>query len=79
MVSRILIINFLNVFIDLDECKIVPYFNVTRAGCSQICTNTDGSFQCSCRQGYILSKDHKTCEGKDINKVFFSTLSPEFF
>ncbi|XP_060578338.1 fibrillin-1-like [Ruditapes philippinarum] len=37
--------------IDQDECK------VNNGGCSQHCSNTDGSFQCSCDDGYRLSID----------------------
>lgn len=49
--------NFL-IISDIDECS-----NGT-AGCSQVCTNTLGSYQCSCNGGYELSYDGKTCEGK---------------
>ena len=30
-------------------------------GCSQICNNTDGSYICSCREGYSLNDDGRTC------------------
>ena len=43
------------IFVDIDEC----------AGdiddCDQICTNTNGSFQCSCNSGYSLSSDERSC------------------
>ena len=32
--------------IDLDECA------VNKGGCDQVCTNTQGSYQCSCNPGY---------------------------
>ena len=32
-------------------------------GCSQICTNTNGSFYCECFSGYELSDDFMTCVG----------------
>ena len=32
-------------------------------GCSQICTNTNGSFNCECFSGYELSDDLMTCVG----------------
>ena len=41
---------------DVDECLENP--------CSQNCTNTDGSFDCSCMSGYELLEDGRTCEGK---------------
>lgn len=41
--------------IDRDECQSTP--------CDHTCTNTEGSFECSCRSGYELQDDKKTCEG----------------
>lgn len=39
---------------DIDECSDNP--------CSEVCTNTLGSYQCSCSsQGFILSPDNHTC------------------
>ena len=29
-----------------------------------MCTNTDGSFECSCGTGYSLSSDSLSCDGK---------------
>ena len=34
--------------LDIDECSH------RRDNCSQYCTNTIGSFECGCRQGYQL-------------------------
>lgn len=42
--------------IDADEC-VLPGI------CSQGCTDTVGSFTCSCYAGYILGSDGKSCEG----------------
>ena len=36
-------------------------------GCQQSCTNTFGSFRCSCEQGYRLLDDGLQCEGKYIH------------
>ena len=44
---------------DVDECLS------SNGGCGQACTNTDGSFQCSCDEGYILAADNLECDGKD--------------
>ena len=30
-------------------------------GCNQICNNTDGSYICSCREGYSFNDDGRTC------------------
>ena len=32
--------------LDINECL------VNKGGCQHICTNTDGSFECSCNTGY---------------------------
>ena len=35
-----------------------------RANCAQVCTNTPGSYSCSCVSGYRLASDGKSCLGK---------------
>ena len=42
---------------DIDECA-----NNTD-GCAQTCTNTVGSYQCSCETGYTLNSDGHACDG----------------
>ena len=44
-------------FADADECQIGT------DNCTQQCTNTDGSYYCSCYTGYILISDNQTCIG----------------
>lgn len=46
------------VFADVNECTLGT------STCSQTCTNTDGSFECSCGAGYILEADDIGCDGK---------------
>lgn len=36
------------------------------SGCSQICSDTDGSYLCSCQSGYQLDTNNHTCN--DINE-----------
>ena len=43
------------IIVDRDECLTSP--------CDHDCTNTEGSFLCTCRSGYELQEDGKTCEG----------------
>ena len=43
---------------DVDECM------TNNGGCSDTCDNTDGSFVCSCDEGYMLAADNLDCEGK---------------
>ena len=53
--SRICIRNFK--IVDIDEC------NENMGGCEQLCSNTPGSYVCSCRAGYRLASDDQTCNG----------------
>ena len=57
---------------DINEC------NTNNGGCSQVCTNTIGSFVCSCNTGYELDPDE--CIGEyslsmihGLNIIFLST------
>ena len=43
--------------LDINEC------DEGRDGCHQICTNTDGSFECSCQSEFVLQSDQRTCSG----------------
>lgn len=45
---------------DVNECIS------NTGGCNQGCNNTDGSFICTCDDGYALSDDERTCV--DINE-----------
>ena len=49
----------LMVITDVDECS------EKTDGCSQICSNTIGSFMCSCGSGYTLANDNLGCNGKN--------------
>ena len=44
--------------LDIDECA------VDNGSCDQICINKPGSFECQCKDGYVLADDGKTCNGK---------------
>ena len=45
--------------LDTDECVLA-----TLHSCSDICTNTDGSYTCSCNTGYRLDSNGYTCNGQ---------------
>ncbi len=50
-------------FTDNDECAM------KNGGCSHDCTNTVGSYDCSCPDAELaLDEDKHTCEGKHMNK-----------
>jgi len=44
---------------DIDECE------EGTDGCDHNCTNTDGSYYCTCMDGYELESDNHTCTGND--------------
>ena len=52
---------------DIDEC--IEELD----GCDQICTNTDGSYYCTCMDGYELESDNQTCTGDDYytNYIYY--------
>ena len=45
---------------DINEC------DEGISGCDQTCTNTNGSYTCSCSDGYVLDADGHNCNGKVI-------------
>ena len=44
--------------VDINEC------NTNNGGCDTTCTNTVGSYECSCNTGYELNNDLHHCDGK---------------
>jgi len=50
-------LNSESLLIDIDECS------EDIDGCSDMCNNTLGSFDCSCIAGFMLKEDRRTCEG----------------
>ena len=43
--------------LDVDECA------EDTDTCAQACTNTNGSYTCSCDPGYRLASDNRHCDG----------------
>ena len=70
-------------YISFHECRFqkcfhdnIIYFHsdvngcdVDNGGCSQICTNTNGSFICECNDGYLLDLDRTTCNGMNREHI----------
>ena len=44
-------------FVDIDECE------EDLSECDHICDNINGSYVCSCMDGYYLDMDDHTCNG----------------
>ena len=51
--------------VDVDEC------GDDTDGCSQTCTNTEGSFTCGCNDGYVLNVDGTTCDGMYMVLMYY--------
>ena len=49
--------------LDIDECAQ----NATL--CGQLCVNTDGSYFCSCEDGYELVEGTTQCRGEKITYI----------
>ena len=47
-------------YADINECSEESH------NCDQTCSNTVGSFTCSCRSGYTLDSDGRRCNGMSI-------------
>ena len=58
--------------IDINEC-------VEQSPCDQQCTNTIGSFTCSCNNGYELDSDQTTCRGIYIANIMYIKQMKLFF
>ena len=48
--------------VDVDECL------TSNGGCAQICSNVDGSFECSCGPDYVLDTDNFGCNCKTLKQ-----------
>ena len=48
---------------DVNECA------TDNGGCSQTCTNNNGSYTCSCPAGYTTPDNGVTCDGMLVNKI----------
>ena len=53
--------------IDIDECS------TNNGGCDHICNNQIASYDCECRNGYILGQDLHDCIGK--HESYYLVLS----
>ena len=49
---------------DINECAVL------NGNCSQICTNRNGSYSCSCYAGYQLLADKRSCNGEYLTMFY---------
>ena len=47
------------IYVDINEC------NTNKGGCEHSCSNTPGSYSCSCNTGYSLDLDNRGCSRKE--------------
>lgn len=50
-------LSYLSFFTDIDECQI------NNGGCNHFCRNMIGSFDCTCKKGFKLLTDERSCQG----------------
>lgn len=53
---------------EINECAVSP------SPCDQLCTNSPGSFECSCYIGYALDNDERTCNGMFVYYTHAHTI-----
>ena len=56
-------------YLDINECEADNH-GTSNGNCSQICVNTEGSFECSCRVGYVLGSDGTSCLGTRVIALY---------
>ncbi|XP_051697909.2 mannan-binding lectin serine protease 2 isoform X3 [Oryctolagus cuniculus] len=60
---------------DIDECQVSPG---EAPACDHHCHNHLGGFYCSCRSGYVLHRDRRTCSAALCSGRVFTERSGEF-
>lgn len=59
---------------DVDECA-----NTDSNSCDQVCTNTEGGFECSCTGDFVLAADRITCSSECGYEVTFPEFTESLF
>ena len=57
LAQLLIVVNLFPSSIDIDECT------TDQNRCDQSCSNTDGSYTCSCLTSFTLDGDGFTCNG----------------
>lgn len=50
---------------DIDECALAAVTGLQACQGDVLCTNSPGSFACSCPTGYIMAPNGQSCVGED--------------
>ena len=50
----------------------------SNGGCDQLCTNSNGSFECSCENGFLLDVNGFICNGENIWYKYMKYLSMKY-
>ena len=67
-------IHILIILIRLFDCILSDIDECTEDPCVHNCTNTDGSFICSCNNGYELDDNGRSCNGMYIMLIIINCL-----
>ncbi|GAB0100998.1 uncharacterized protein DMENIID0001_171150 [Sergentomyia squamirostris] len=62
-----------------NECQDVDECQQDNGGCHQKCTNTMGSFFCSCHSNFIFAPDQFTCRALDVANASADVTCPPLF
>ncbi len=54
---------FYSFILDTNECLN------QNGGCEHSCTDTEGSYECSCEMGYALKEDQHSCQGMNYSTI----------
>ena len=49
---------------DVDECALAVITGLQACGHEAQCTNSPGSFSCTCATGYVMALNGKSCVGE---------------
>ena len=63
---------YCHIFTDIDECAAGTHM------CAQNCQDTQGSYTCSCRSGFALNADGRTCTGTSLSNAKIIVSSNHF-
>lgn len=62
---------YVRLYLDIDECKS------HNGHCLHYCHDTKTGFYCSCKTGYELTDDKKSCQGKSLGTSYSSRMQKE--